>query len=113
MKKSFFLALSLVCALVSCQKSEGVLPDDNSSLSEMRSKGGGGGSGIPSINIPLSDVPQAVKDAIAVAYPGFTLKEAEKQFEDEGIQYKLTIVTRTAKKRLLYTANWVFIGEKN
>jgi hypothetical protein len=103
MMKSVFFVAMLVGSLVSCTK-ESVLKDD-SSITTLDARG----SGTP---VSLASIPQSVKDFIAAKYAGYRIKEAQMELEDSGIQYKITILNGKLKKRLLFDANWMFIGEK-
>ena len=101
--KSVFFVVMLVGSLVSCTK-DSVLADDSlTTILDVR------GSGTP---VSIASIPQAVKDFIAAKYAGYRIKEAQMELEDSGIQYKITILNGKLKKRLLFDANWMFIGEK-
>jgi len=101
--KSVFFVVMLVGSLVSCTK-DSVLADDSLTTTlDAR------GSGTP---VSIASIPQPVKDFIEAKYAGYKIKEAQMELEDSGIQYKITILNGKLKKRLLFDANWMFIGEK-
>lgn len=112
MKKTVFLAVGLVVALSSCQKDQGVTPDDslNNLLDD---KGGSSGSNSASVNITLTDTQKATVNAIiASKYAGYSIKEAQQELEHGLVVYQITIVSGKTKKKLLFNSAWQFIGEK-
>lgn len=102
MKKLIFFFAILIGSLTSCTK-ENVVSDDLTTSLDAR------GSGTP---ISIASIPQSVKDFIISKYPGYRIKEAQQELEHGVIEYKVTILNGRLKKRLLFDANWVFIGEK-
>ena len=102
----FFIALSTL-TLTSCHKDSGLgSSSDDFSLSSSSSSS-------TSTPIAISSVPQSAKNFVASNYGGYSIKEAEQELEHGAKQYKLTIVSGSAKIRLLFDSNWNFIGEKN
>jgi hypothetical protein len=99
----FFIAISTL-TLVSCSKDSGVNLGSDDLLSSSSSSG---------IQISTSSVPQSAKNLIASRYAGYSIKEVQQELEHGAKQFKITIVSGNAKIRLLFDANWVFIGEKN
>ncbi len=101
----FFIAIATL-SLTSCNKDSGLGSSaDDFSLSSSSSS--------TSTPLAISAVPQSAKTLIASRYKGYSLKEAEFELEHGAKQYKLTIVSGSAKIKLLFDANWNFIGEKN
>jgi hypothetical protein len=113
----FFVTISLF-TLTSCHKGSGVNPgseeffssSSNSSSSPSNSNSSSSNSSSTTTNNTL---PQSAKNLIAAQYRGYTVKEIEQETEHGTIIYKVTIVSGNAKIRLLFDANWVFLGEKN
>ena len=102
----FFIAISTL-TLTSCSKDDGINlgSDDLSSSSSSSSS--------PSVQIATSSVPQSARNLISTRYSGYSIKEAQKELEHGATIYKVTIVRGNTKIRLLFDANWNFIGEKN
>ena len=102
----FFIAISTL-TLTSCSKDDGINlgSDDLSSSSSSSSS--------PSVQIATSSVPQSARNLITTRYSGYSIKEAQKELEHGATIYKVTIVRGNTKIRLLFDANWNFIGEKN
>lgn len=99
----FFIALSTL-TLASCQKDSGIsLGSDDLSSS----------SSSTSIQVATSSVPQSARNLISSRYNGYSIKEVQKELEHGATIYKVTIVKGSSKIRLLFDANWTFIGEKN
>ena len=69
-------------------------------------------SRIPFIEPALQASGNACLLYTSAKYAGYRIKEAQMELEDSGIQYKITILNGKLKKRLLFDANWMFIGEK-
>lgn len=105
MKKNLFLAASLVFALASCQKLDGVSPGSDNSTSSLSSSG---------TTVPISSVPQSAKDFIASKYAGYAIHEVQTELE-HGFTYFQVDLRKGSKDRvkLLFTTSWVFVGVKN
>ena len=105
MKKNLFLAASLVFALASCQKLDGVSPGDDNSRTSLSSS---------STTVPISSVPQSAKDYIAAKYSGYSIHEVQTELE-HGVTYYKVDIRKGSKERvkLLFTTSWVFVGVKN
>jgi uncharacterized membrane protein YkoI len=116
MRKSLFLAAGLALALTSCTKEQGITPDDSGNHLGFDDKGGGSSSSsssTSSVNITLTATQKAAVEAvIASKYAGYKIKEAEQELEHGVVFYKVTIVSGSAKIKLLFSADWKFIGEK-
>ena len=104
MKKNLFLAASLVFALASCQKLDGVSPGSDNSTSSLSSSG---------TVVPMSSVPQSVKDFIATKYLGYAIHEVQTELE-HGVSYFQVDIRKGSndRKKLLFTKSWVFVKEK-
>ncbi|MBL7814073.1 MAG: hypothetical protein JNL70_03630 [Saprospiraceae bacterium] len=103
MKRILFFVAVCLMSLTSCSKDDGVFlgSDDFSSSSST------------SVQVATSSVPQSARNYIASNYAGYTIKEAQKELEHGATIYKVTIVKGNAKVRLLFDANWTFIGVKS
>jgi len=65
------------------------------------------------IEIDLSALPQNVVDAIAAAYPGATLREADKIMQNDGsVTYDVEIGFENESIELMYDAEGSFLGEE-
>ena len=105
----FFCAISML-TLASCSKDSGVNLGSDDLLSSSSSSSS---SSSPSVQLATSSVPQSARNLIASRYTGFTIKELQKELEHGATIYKVTIVSGNSKIRLLFDANWNFLGEKN
>lgn len=111
MKKTIFLAVGLAIALSSCQKEQGISPDD--SLNNLLDDKGSSGSSSASVNITLTEAQKATINAvIASKYAGYSIKEAQQELEHGLVVYQITIISGKTKKKLLFNSAWQFIGEK-
>lgn len=105
----FFIAISTL-TLTSCSKDDGISLGSDDLLSHSSSSSS---SSSPSVQIATSSVPQSARNLISTRYSGYSIKEAQKELEHGATIYKVTIVRGNTKIRLLFDANWNFIGEKN
>ncbi len=66
------------------------------------------------VEIELSDLPQAVLDAIARSYAGSALKEADRITQDDGsITYDVEITREGEVIEVMYDAEGNFLGEES
>ncbi len=113
MKKNLFLAISLVWALASCQKLESVNPsDDNGSTSSSLSPNSSSSSSSGTV-VPISAVPQSVKNYISTNYAGFAIHEVQTELEHGVTFYQVNIRNGKNRKNLIFSTGWVFVREKN
>lgn len=114
MKNSLFLAATLVLALTSCQKEQGVLPDDSGNHTGLDDNGASSSSSSASVKITLTDAQKATVQAVINSkYAGYSIKEAEQELEHGAVIYQVTIVSGKNKVKLLFNSAWQFIGVKN
>lgn len=104
MKRLIFFIAVCVLTLTSCSKDDGVFlgSDDLSSNSSSTS-----------IQVATSSVPQSARTTISTRYTGYTIKEVQKELEHGISIYQVTIVNGNTKIKLIFDANWTFVGEKN
>ena len=105
----FFIAISTL-TLASCTKDSGVNLGSDDLLSSSSSSSS---SSSGSIQIATSSVPTSARNLIAARYSGYSIKEVQRELEHGATIYKVAIVNGKNKIKLLFDANWNFLGEKN
>lgn len=109
----FFVTISLF-TLTSCHKGSGVNPGSEEFFSNSSNTNTSTNTNTnTSSQTTSTTLPQSAKNLIAAQYRGYTVKEIEQETEHGAIIYKVTIVSGSAKIRLLFDINWNFLGEKN
>jgi hypothetical protein len=102
----FSLAISTL-TLASCTKDSGLGSSaDDFSLSSSSSSS-------TSTPVAVSAVPQSAKNLISSRYSGYSIKEVQQELEHGAKIFQVTVVSGSAKIKLLFDANWNFLGEKN
>lgn len=101
----FFIAISTL-TLASCTKDSGLgSSSDDFSLSSSSSSS-------TSTPVAVSAVPQSAKNLISSRYSGYSIKEVQRELEHGATIYKIAIENGKTKIKLLFDANWNFLGEK-
>jgi hypothetical protein len=112
MKKNLFLAISLIWALASCQRLESVNPSDDNGSSSSSLSSSSSSSSSPGTVVPLSAVPQSVKNYITTHYAGFAIHEVQTEWEHGITYYKVNIRKGKDRKNLIFSNTWAFVREK-
>ena len=63
-------------------------------------------------NIPASEVPAAVMEAFNARYPSVTIREIEREFEDEGVLIQIDFIRDGHRFRARFTESGQFVSEE-
>jgi uncharacterized membrane protein YkoI len=109
MKKVLFFIALIALSMTACNKAnDGVVtPSSTTTTTTIYALTLAGLGGTP---IPETDVPQSVKDSIALLYPGYTITKVERDTERNVAVYEIHINNGTLKKTLYYNVNWTLIA---
>ncbi len=110
MKRILLFTVISMSLLTSCQKGKGVNPGVDEVFPNPSNTNTTSNTSSQTTN---STLPQSASSFITSNYRGYAFKEMEQTTEHGVLVYKVTIVSGGAKIRLLFDANWQFIGEKS